>query len=116
VKDISDKNIYIFTPERYLSFIDKNNNVDLDFVFIDEVYKIDNEYLIDSINQENERDTAYRVALQNILMKCTDVLLVGPYIEFPNDSNQSFNVFLAKNNFNTLNYNKFEIVGKKVFL
>ncbi|MEI7306172.1 helicase-related protein [Pectobacterium atrosepticum] len=116
VKDISDKNIYIFTPERYLSFIDKNNNVDLDFVFIDEIYKIDNEYLIDSINQENERDTAYRVALQNILMKCTDVLLVGPYIEFPDDdSNQSFNVFLARNNFNTLNYNKFEIVGKKVF-
>lgn len=116
VKDISDNNIYIFTPERYLSFIDKNKDVDLDFVFIDEVYKIDNEYLIDSINQENERDTAYRVALQNILKKSTDVLLVGPYIEFPgNDSNQSFNVFLARNNFKTLNYNKFEIVDKKIF-
>lgn len=116
IEEFSDKNIYIFTPERYLSFIDKHPDVTLDFVFVDEIYKIDNEYLIDTISKENERDTAYRVAIQNILAKSRDVLLVGPYIEFPdkNDKrlNQSFNVFLNSNRFSIIDYNKYEIVSK----
>lgn len=45
VEDFEDKNIFIYTPERYLSFIDKNDNFNIDFVFVDEIYKIDNEYL-----------------------------------------------------------------------
>ncbi|MFP3449737.1 hypothetical protein, partial [Pseudomonas sp. SIMBA_067] len=68
--------------------------------------------------KENERDTAYRVALQNILAKSRDVLLVGPYIEFPNKDdkklNQSFNVFLDSNRFTIIDYNKYEIVSKSI--
>lgn len=116
IEEFSEKNIYIFTPERYLSFIDKHRDAKLDFVFVDEIYKIDNEYLIDTINKENERDTAYRVALQSILAKCNDVLLVGPYIEFPDENNvqlnQSFNIFLNCNDFTILDYNNYEMVGK----
>lgn len=118
IQEFSDKNIFIFTPERYLSFIDKYKEVQLDFVFIDEIYKIDNEYLIDQVNQENERDTAYRIALNDILKKTCDILLVGPYIEFPDKNNknlnQSFNIFLQENNFRLLDYNKFEIVAKNI--
>ena len=114
--DESDKNIFIYTPERYLSFIDKYPEIQMDFVFVDEIYKIDNEYLIDAVNKENERDTAYRVALQNILAKTSDILLVGPYIEFPDKSNnqvnQSFNTFLNSNKFEVIDYNKYEIVNK----
>ena len=118
INDINenDKNIFIYTPERYLSFIDKYPEIQMDFVFVDEIYKIDNEYLIDAANKENERDTAYRVALQNILAKTPDILLVGPYIEFPNKSNtqvnQSFNTFLNSNKFQVVDYNKYEIVNK----
>lgn len=115
-KDINDKNIFIYTPERYLSFIDKHPEFKIDFVFVDEIYKIDNEYLIDTTNKENERDTAYRVALQNILQSTYDVLLVGPYIEFPEktnkEKNQSFNTFLNSNQFKIIDYNKYEIVNK----
>ena len=115
-ENIGDKNIFIYTPERFLSFIDKEIDINLDFVFVDEIYKIDNEYLIDNINKENERDTAYRVALYNLLFNSKDILLVGPYINSPDRSdenkNQSFNIFLDKNNFKLADYNKFEIVNK----
>ncbi|HEC8326890.1 TPA: DEAD/DEAH box helicase family protein [Providencia rettgeri] len=114
---ISERNIFIFTPERYLSFIDKQKEVNLDFVFVDEIYKIDNEFMIDATNVENERDTAYRVALQSLLAKCQDIFLVGPYIDFPSkfniDANQSFNIFLEKKRFELIDYNKYEIVNKK---
>jgi len=116
MEEIGEKNIFIYTPERFLSFIDKDIDINLDFVFVDEIYKIDNEYLIDNINKENERDTAYRVALYNLLLNSNDILLVGPYINSPNRSdknkNQSFNNFLDKNNFKLVDYNKFEIVNK----
>lgn len=115
---LGDQNLFIYTPERYLSFIDKHRNFSLDFVFIDEIYKIDNEYLIDSENKENERDTAYRIALHEILPKTSDILLVGPYIEFPekknNEINQSFNIFLKDNRFKVIDFNKYEIVSKKI--
>jgi len=120
VTEIGETNIFIFTPERYLSFMDKNSDLHIDFVFVDEIYKIDNEYIIDSINKENERDTAYRVALYHILEKTIDILLVGPYIEFPDSTNtnvnQSFNKFLDKNNFVIIDYNQMEIVNKSINL
>ena len=116
--DENGKNIFIYTPERYLSFIDKHPKIKMDFVFVDEIYKIDNEYLIDTANKENERDTAYRVTLQNILINTPDVLLVGPYIEFPDKSNanvnQSFNTFLNSNKFQIIDYNKYEIVNTRI--
>ncbi|PLX59254.1 MAG: helicase [Vibrio alginolyticus] len=116
--DNDSKNIFIYTPERYLSFVDKYPDIKIDFVFVDEIYKIDNEYLIDTSNKENERDTAYRVALQNILSKTSDILLVGPYIEFPdknnNTVNQSFNTFLNSNAFKIIDYNNYEIVNKSI--
>lgn len=114
--ELSETNIFIFTPERYLTFVDKHKDLKLDFVFVDEIYKIDNEYLIDTINKENERDTAYRIALQHILLTSKDILLVGPYIEFPdktdNKLNQSLNTFLNSNKFEIIDYNKYEIVSK----
>ncbi|MCG3712571.1 helicase-related protein [Aliarcobacter butzleri] len=116
VEDFEDRNIFIYTPERYLSFIDKNNDFNIDFVFVDEIYKIDNEYLTNDEKKENERDTAYRVALYNLLSLQRDALLVGPYINFPNPEdnniNQSFNKFLKANEFKILDFNNIEIVNK----
>ena len=113
-----EQNLFIYTPERYLSFIDKHKDIYLYFVFIDEIFKIDNEYLIDSESKENERDIAYRIALYEILLKTKDILLVGPYIEFPDEENQginqSFNIFLKENGFIIIDFNKYEIVSKKI--
>lgn len=62
--NLSEKNIFIFTPERFLSFMDSHQHLHFDFAFIDEVYKIDNSFIIDQETiGENERDTAYRLAL-----------------------------------------------------
>ena len=110
--DIKDRNLFIYTPERFLSFTDKNT-MNYDFVFIDEAYKLDNDYLIDGVSMENERDVAYRLATYQALKSTKDILLAGPYIEIPNENNKnSFKIFLNKNNIGVLDYNNYELVSK----
>ena len=119
---LGEKNLYIFTPERFLSFLDKNkaNNIALDFIFVDEVYKLDNGFIIDEVEQENERDVAYRVAIHELLRdEDTDALLVGPYINLPLNSalgeQTSFTEFLKWYGFCQENYNHYDIVNKTKF-
>ena len=113
----SEKNIFIFTPERFLSFMDSHRQLHFDFAFIDEVYKIDNSFIIDQeTSGENERDTAYRLALEFICKLTDDMLLAGPYMALPQaDAQQkkSFNDFAKDNGFSFLRYNQFEIVSKE---
>ena len=53
--DLTESNIFIYTPERFLSFLEKQRKrPKFDFVFIDEVYKIDNEYIIDEDEKQTE--------------------------------------------------------------
>lgn len=90
----------------------------LDFVFVDEVYKLDNDFIIDEVPQENERDVAYRIALHELLKsENTDSLLAGPYIMFPGEddiNNQSsFRAFLDWYDFNLVDYNLYDIVNKE---
>ena len=120
VKVFGEKNLFIYTPERYLSFIEKNNySIDFDFAFVDEVYKIDNDYIIDEVVKENERDVAYRLAVFYSLSNDTDVLFAGPYMDFaiPNSPNynSSFDNFLRKNKISLIDYNNYEIVNKSYF-
>ena len=115
---MGERNFFIFTPERYLSFIDKNDELNLDFVFVDEVYKLDNGFIIDETQQENERDVAYRIALYELLKhENTDALLVGPYIKFPatdqNGERSSFKAFLDRYEFTPIDYNQYDIVNKE---
>lgn len=112
------RNLFIFTPERFLSFLDKNKAVTLDFVFVDEVYKLDNDFIIDEVPQENERDVAYRIALHELLKsENTDSLLAGPYIMFPGkddiNNQSSFKAFLDWYDFNLVDYNLYDIVNKE---
>ena len=104
-------NIFLFTPERYLSFIE-NSEVEFqfDFVFIDEIYKIDNDFIIDEEQKENERDVAYRIATFFANLKTKDILLAGPYIDLK--PNSSFKNFLVDNNIKALDYNCIELVNK----
>lgn len=108
------KNIWIYTPERFMSYIDKHKTKRFDFVFIDEIYKIDNQYIIDVETMgENERDLSFRVALFDACLRAKDILLSGPYISFPKPTgNRSLQLFLDDNDFLVLNFNKIEIVNK----
>lgn len=114
--NLLEKNIFIFTPERFLSFMDSHQHLHFDFAFIDEVYKIDNSFIIDQeTSGENERDTAYRLALEFICNLTNDMLLAGPYMTLPQPNGQqyiSFNNFARDNGFRFLQYNQYEIVLK----
>lgn len=117
VTEFETNNIFIYTPERFLSFKEKNpTTIKFDFAFIDEIYKIDNEYLLDEEVKENERDVAYRLSVFYALENNVDVLLAGPYIDFydsnKNGYNSSFDNFLYLNKIELLNYNQYEIVSK----
>lgn len=116
---IEDKNLFIFTPERFLSFLDKNiQKIKFDFIFVDEAYKMDNEYLIEDEQKENERDLAYRLAIYFGLFSSSrvDALLAGPYINFDESVvNNSFNLFLRDYEFEVVDMNKCEIVSKKMY-
>lgn len=112
--ETTGKNIWIYTPERFMSYIDKHKSQRFDFIFIDEIYKIDNQYIIDvETIGENERDVSFRVALFDSCLRARDILLSGPYISFPKaTSNRSLQLFLDDNDFTVLNYNDIEIVHK----
>ncbi len=117
VNELSEKNLFIYTPERFLSFIEKSKfDMQFDFVFVDEVYKIDNDYLIDEELKENERDVAYRLAIHYALNNNADALLAGPYMDFDNPNsinyNNSFDNFLTENGITLVDYNNYEIVNK----
>ncbi len=108
--EIGEQNIFIYTPERFLSFTERNTGIkSFDFVFIDEFYKIDNDLIIDEVSIENERDISYRIASFYALLNQPDALLAGPYIEA---TSPSFNRFLDSYGFQVLDYNKIEIVDK----
>ena len=120
ISEMGENNLFLYTPERYLSFLDISalNTIKFDFIFVDEVYKIDNDYIVDEEVKENERDVAYRLALFYALSpKQTDCLLVGPYIKFgeltDSNYNPSFNRFLNTNDILLLDYNKYDIVNKE---
>jgi len=115
----AENNIWIYTPERFLSFLDTHSKINFDFIFIDEIYKIDNEYIIDGeTTGENERDIAYRIALEYACRTAKDILLAGPYMEINSENeifrNHSLNNFISDKSFKTINYNDIEIVDKEI--
>ena len=117
VHQFGKRNIFIYTPERFLSYIERHeNSIEFDFAFVDEIYKIDNEYKIDQEIKEDERDVAYRLAVFYTLKKNADVLLAGPYIDFSKPGtvgyNASFDTFLVQNKITLIDYNNYEIVNK----
>ena len=119
IKELGEKNIFLYTPERYLSFLDVSEFrvLPFDFIFVDEVYKLDNDYIVDEEIRENERDVAYRMALHYALQNSqTDCMLAGPYIKFGKNTetnyNPSFDRFMEKYSIKLLDYNNYEIVNK----
>ena len=102
VDDISDDDsptIYVFTPERALQMISTYPDLSLDFFFFDEVYKIDEDYCSDSLDEHGEdeieerkdlnfkkrsnfldedRGKTFRIALYLLAKTVDDFYLAGP--------------------------------------
>ena len=86
--NFGEYNIFLYTPERYLSFLDFYRKITFNFAFVDEVYKIDNEYLEEGEIIENERDIAYRIALFYIFLNINIGIM---------DKNVAFFGYIASN-------------------
>ena len=112
IQEYGDCNLFLYTPERFLSYTDTLGYIRPNFVFVDEAYKLDNDYLIDEESQENERDVAYRLCINQSLLSDIDILLAGPFIK-RSQQVESFANFLRDNRIKWLDYNAVQIVGKQ---
>lgn len=96
--EISEKNIFVLTPERVLRMLAIFPDITVDFFFYDEIYKIDEDITVecddDSPNNislednsyQNERTTnhracAFRLTLYYLLEKSNACYISGPFIK-----------------------------------
>lgn len=114
--ELSERNIFILTPERVLRLLAIVPDVELDFFFFDEIYKIDEDVALsseDDVNdkielgndnpqrdEQDHRAVAFRLALYFLLKKCNSCYLAGPFIEL-NNLKDGFNKMLEKHHIAT---------------
>ena len=109
--ELSERNIFILTPERVLRLLAIKPDIKTDFFFFDEIYKIDEDVAIsseDDVNdkielgndnpqrdEQDHRAVAFRLALYFLLKKCDSCYLAGPFIKL-NSLKNGFNTMLEK--------------------
>lgn len=114
--ELSERNIFILTPERVLRLLAIVPDIELDFFFFDEIYKIDEDVALsseDDVNdkielgndnpqrdEQDHRAVAFRLALYFLLKKCNSCYLAGPFIEL-NNLKDGFNKMLEKHHIAT---------------
>lgn len=114
--ELSERNIFILTPERVLRLLAIVPDIELDFFFFDEIYKIDEDVALsseDDVNnkielrndnpqrdEQDHRAVAFRLALYFLLKKCNSCYLAGPFIEL-NNLKDGFNRMLEKHHIAT---------------
>jgi len=90
--NLTQNNIFVFTPERVLQLIATHPNIKIDFFFFDEIYKIDEDYCSDSIDEKHEeiqanqsedflnanRGKTFRIALYLLSKRVPEYYLAGP--------------------------------------
>ncbi|MDE6758425.1 MAG: DEAD/DEAH box helicase [Clostridia bacterium] len=98
--EVSERNIFILTPERVLRLLAIVPDIKIDFFFFDEIYKIDEDIALKSEDdgseriqigvvetrhaQRNHRAVAFRLALYYLLKKSDACYLAGPFIDMKN--------------------------------
>lgn len=106
--DDTEKHIFILTPERALKLLADNANLNIDFFFFDEVYKIDEDFARneDSSASDGEKDErkdngnrakAFRIVLYLLAKSVKEYYLAGPYLNLK-QVKRGMQVFLEKNN------------------
>lgn len=104
----TEKHIFILTPERALKLLADNANLSIDFFFLDEVYKIDEDFdrNEDSNEKEGEEDVkqdngnrakAFRIVLYLLAKSVKEYYLAGPYLNL-NQVKKGMQIFLKDNN------------------
>lgn len=88
-------NIFILTPERVLSLLAEHPELEIDFFFMDEIYKLDNFFDTTQI-LDDDRDKVFRIALYLLSKKVDSYYLAGPYIDL-NNLGEGFKNFIRKN-------------------
>lgn len=90
--NLEQNNIFVFTPERVLQLIATYPNIKIDFFFFDEIYKIDEDYCSDSIDEKHDethsnkpedflnsnRGKTFRIALYLLSKMVPEYYLAGP--------------------------------------
>lgn len=95
--ELTDRNIFILTPERVIRLLAIIPEIAINFFFFDEIYKVDEDIAIkteedesNSIeigaeqavnsNDSNHRAIAFRLTLYFLLKRCSACYLAGPFI------------------------------------
>ena len=96
--ETGEKNMFILTPERVLRLLALYPDLDIQFFFFDEIYKIDEDIAAqgdDDVNEainigntpidshrknDNHRAVAFRLALYFLLQKTNSCYIAGPFI------------------------------------
>ncbi len=93
--DTDQPTVYVFTPERALQLIATYPDIKLDFFFFDEIYKIDEDYCSDSIDEKDKeqgynihedfldtnRGKTFRIALYLLSKMVDEFYLAGPNLQ-----------------------------------
>lgn len=114
--ELSKRNIFVLTPERVLRLLAIVPDIELNFFFFDEIYKIDEDVALSSEDdisdkielgndeqrqdEQDHRSIAFRLALYFLLKKCNACYLAGPFIELKS-LKDGFNKMLEKHHIAT---------------
>lgn len=91
--ELTEKHIFILTPERALKLLSDNASLQIDFFFFDEIYKINEDFNIEEDSCEetkqykednNNRAKAFRIALYLLTKMVPEFYLAGPYLNLKN--------------------------------
>lgn len=138
--EIGEKNIFILTPERVLRLLALYPDLDIQFFFFDEIYKIDEDIAAqgdDDVNEsidigniqnstqskkDNHRAVAFRLALYFLLQKTECCYIAGPFINLQT-LKSGFRNMLKKHNIASMEIhfeptlkNKYYYTGKTLSL
>lgn len=93
--DCQDRNIFVLTPERAMQLLAQYSNIEIDFFFYDEMYKIDEDYCNDETDDNDEKKNSYaertfldearaktfRICLYLLSKRVKDYYLAGPNLK-----------------------------------
>ena len=107
-----DKHIFILTPERALKLLADNASLHIDFFFMDEIYKIDEDFdrnedsSGEEINNKDRKDggnraKAFRIVLYLLAKNVNEYYLAGPYLNLKNVK-EGMRIFLERNCITTI--------------
>ncbi len=108
-ESLEEKNIFIFVPERSdRSFIEKINPIEIDFLIIDEIYKLQ--------GSKKELSTDDRLILMNkiyldLVKKAKKVALLGPFINNVEFDKTNLDIVKFYSNFSPV-YNDIKYINK----